>query len=129
MADLDIGSILSSLSSEDIDNLKNVANSILGGGEQNNNQPKHEAQNENNASNQNANIPKMDLSSLGLPDMSQFSSLLPLLSALNSHDEREDFICALKPLLSKERQQKADEAMKFIKLLGLIPLLREKGIM
>lgn len=129
MADLDIGSILSSLSSEDINNLKNVANSILGGAEQNNNQPKQETQNVNQNTSQNANIPKMDLSSLGLPDMSQFSSLLPLLSALNSHDEREDFICALKPLLSQERQQKADEAMKFIKLLGIIPLLREKGIM
>lgn len=128
MADLDIGSILSSLSSEDINNLKKVANSILGG-EQNNSQPEHEVHNENKNSQQKINIPKMDLSSLGLPDMSQFSSLLPLLSALNSHDEREDFICALKPLLSHERQQKADEAMKFIKLLGLIPLLKEKGIM
>lgn len=121
MADLDIGSILSSLSSEDINNLKNVANSILGGGE------KEEQKQE--APTQNVNAPKMDLSSLGLPDMSQFSNLLPLLSALNSHDEREDFICALKPLLSHERQQKADEAMKFIKLLGIIPLLKEKGIM
>ena len=70
-----------------------------------------------------------DLSSLGLPDMSQFSNLLPLLSALNSRDEREDFICALKPLLSDERRKKADEAMKFVKLLSIIPLLKEKGIM
>lgn len=128
MADLDIGSILSSLSSEDINNLKNVANSILGGGD-NNNQSHEENKNENQNLNQNMNIPKMDLSSLGLPDMSQFSNLLPLLSALNSHDDREDFICALKPLLSAERQQKADEAMKFIKLLSIIPLLKEKGIM
>jgi hypothetical protein len=54
---------------------------------------------------------------------------LPLLSQLNSRDEREDFICALKPLLSRERQKKADEAMKFIKLLSVLPLLKEKGIM
>ncbi|MBE6749255.1 MAG: hypothetical protein E7557_08535 [Ruminococcaceae bacterium] len=122
MADLDIGSILSSLSNEDIANLKNVANSILGGGKAEENKPPQQETQKNN-------VPKPDLSSLGLPDMSQFSSLLPLLSALNSHDEREDFICALKPLLSEERQQKADEAMKFIKLLSIIPLLREKGIM
>ena len=123
MADLDIGSILSSLSNEDIANLKNVASSILGGGKGEENKPPPQKETPKN------NIPKPDLNSLGLPDMSQFSSLLPLLSALNSHDEREDFICALKPLLSEERQQKADEAMEFIKLLSIIPLLKEKGIM
>ena len=124
MADLDISSILSSLSSEDINNLKTMANSILGG-EKKEEPERNEAQ--KNPDNGNFKMP--DLSSLGLPDMSQFSNLLPLLSQLNSHDEREDFICALKPLLSDERRRKADEAMKFIKLLSIIPLLKEKGIM
>ena len=126
MADLDIGSILSSLSSEDINNLKNMANSILGGNNTNNEntKPPEEPKTSNNSS-----TPFPDLSSLGLPDMSQFSALLPLLSQLNSHDEREDFIYALKPLLSKERQRKADESIKFIKLLSIIPLLKEKGLM
>lgn len=124
MADLDIGSILSSLSSEDINNLKNVANSILGG--ENSQEPERKEPKKNN---DNGDFKMPDLSSLGLPDMSQFSNLLPLLSALNSRDEREDFICALKPLLSDERRKKADEAMKFVKLLSIIPLLKEKGIM
>ena len=124
MADLDIGSILSSLSSEDINNLKNVANSILGG---ENSQEQERKEPSKNKGNDDFKMP--DLSSLGLPDMSQFANLLPLLTQLNSHDEREDFICALKPLLSDERRKKADEAMKFVKLLSIIPLLREKGIM
>lgn len=124
MADLDIGSILSSLSSEDIKNLKNVANSILGGEKPQEPEKQEPVKNLNNS-----DFKMPDLSGLGLPDMSQFSNLLPLLSALNSHDEREDFICALKPLLSDERRRKADEAMKFMKLLSLIPLLKEKGIM
>ena len=124
MADLDIGSILSSLSSEDINNLKNVANSILGGENSQEQERKEHPKNKDNA-----DFKMPDLSSLGLPDMSQFSNLLPLLSALNSRDEREDFICALKPLLSDERRKKADEAMKFVKLLSIIPLLKEKGIM
>ena len=124
MADLDISSILSSLSSDDINNLKNMANSILGG------EKKEEPErNELLKNSDNGNFKMPDLSSLGLPDMSQFSNLLPLLSQLNSHDEREDFISALKPLLSDERRRKADEAMKFIKLLSIIPLLKEKGIM
>ena len=124
MADLDIGSILSSLSSEDINNLKNVANSILRGENSQEQERKEPTKN-----NDNGDFKMPDLSSLGLPDMSQFSNLLPLLSALNSRDEREDFICALKPLLSDERRKKADEAMKFVKLLSIIPLLKEKGIM
>jgi hypothetical protein len=126
MADLDIGSILSSLSSEDINNLKNMANSILGGNNSNTetNKPPEENKTQNQGS-----APFPDLSALGLPDMSQFSALLPLLSAFNTHDDREDFIYALKPLLSKERQRKADESIKFIKLLSIIPLLKEKGLM
>ena len=123
MADLDIGGILSSLSSEDINNLKNVANSILGG--ENSQEPERK---EPQMKSNNSDFKMPDLSSLGLPDMSQFANLLPLLTQLNSHDEREDFICALKPLLAEERKKKADEAMKFVKLLSIIPLLREKGI-
>ena len=122
MADLDINGILSSLSAEDINNLKNVANSILGGNSESSENPP-----EKNAKQSNSPLP--DLSTLGLPDMSVFQNLLPLLSALNSHDEREDFIYALKPLLSDGRRKKADEAVKFIKLLSLIPLLKEKGLM
>ena len=83
-----------------------MANSILGGNNSNTetNKPPEENKTQNKGS-----APFPDLSSLGLPDMSQFSALLPLLSQLNSHDEREDFIYALKPLLSKERRRKADE--------------------
>jgi hypothetical protein len=125
MADLDIGSILSSLSSEDINNLKNVANSILGGEKTEQSEKKENKENKESST----NFKAPDFSSMGLPDMSVFENLVPLLSKLNSRDEREDFIYALKPLLSNERQQKADEAMKFIKLLSIIPLLKEKGIM
>lgn len=124
MSDFDLNSILSSLSNDDINNLKNIANSILGDDKKENSQKDN-----SNETTNNSNIPNLDLSSLGLPDMSQFSNLLPLLSALNTHDSREDFLFALKPLLSKERQKKTDEAMKFIKLLSLIPLLKEKGLM
>ena len=69
------------------------------------------------------------LSGLGMPDLSQLASLAPILQAFNSHDERLDFINALKPLLSEERRHKADEAMKLVKLLSVLPLLRERGIM
>ena len=70
-----------------------------------------------------------NLGNLGMPDLSQLSAIVPILQAFNSQDERLDFINALKPLLSEERQKKADEATKLVKLMSVLPLLRERGIM
>jgi hypothetical protein len=64
-----------------------------------------------------------------MPDLSQLSQLLPIFQALNTKDERMDFINALRPLLSDDKKKKADEAMKLVRLLSVIPLLRERGIM
>ena len=68
-------------------------------------------------------------SKTGFPDLSVLSRLAPLLSELGKKDERADFIAALKPLLSEPRQHKADEAVKIIKLMSLVPLLKEQGIL
>lgn len=123
MADFDINSLLNSLSAEDMENIKKVASDILGNAGENREKPKEEKQPVGNANFADG------LSGLGMPDLSQLSSLAPILQAFNSHDERLDFINALKPLLSEERRQKADEAMKLVKLLSVLPLLRERGIM
>ncbi len=123
MADFDISSILNSLSAEDIENIKKAASGFLGNMGESQEKPKEKKQ-ENNG------MPFPDgLSGLGMPDLSQLASLAPVLQAFNSHDERLDFINALKPLLSEERRHKADEAMKLVKLLSVLPLLRERGIM
>lgn len=128
MADFDISSILNSLSAEDIENIKKAASGFLGNmgetQEKNKEEKPKEKKQENNG------MPFSDgLSGLGMPDLSQLASLAPILQAFNSHDERLDFINALKPLLSEERRHKADEAMKLVKLLSVLPLLRERGIM
>ena len=118
MADFDIGAILNSLSPEDIENIKSVASGFMGG---------TEAKKEPQAQKSIPDIP--DLSGLGMPDLSQLSALVPVLQAFNKPDERLEFINALKPLLSHERQHKADEAMKLVRLVSVLPLLRERGIM
>ncbi len=133
MADFDLGAILNSLTPDDIENLKQTAASVLGG--KNIEPPKKEPEIKNNKQEQNQ--PQLDdllknlgsLSGLGMPDLSQLSAIVPILQAFNSHDERLDFINALKPLLSEERQKKADEATKLVKLMSVLPLLRERGIM
>lgn len=125
MADFDINSILNSLSQEDIENIKKTAEGIFGGAAE---PQKVESNAQNQNSDQGENI-LTGLSGLGMPDLSQLSALAPILQAFNSHDERLDFINALKPLLSQERRKKADEAMKMVRLLSVIPLLRDKGLM
>ena len=124
MADFDINAILNSLSPQDIENIKQAASGIFGN--QENSEPtktKTESKNENK-------MPFPDgLSGLGMPDLSLISQLAPVFNAFNSQDERVEFINALKPLLSVERRSKADEAMKLVKLMSVLPLLRERGIM
>ena len=121
MADFDISSILNSLSAQDIENIKKAASGIFGDSEKANNDQNQKEQ---------TKAPNLDgESGLGMPDLSILSSLAPIFQAFNSNDERVDFINALKPLLSQERQQKADEAMKLVKLMSVLPLLKERGIM
>ena len=50
--------------------------------------------------------------------------LTTVAKALNQEDDRTKFIAALKPLLSEERRQRADEAMRFLRLMDTLPLLK-----
>lgn len=122
MADFDINSILQSLSPEDMDNIKNLASEFLGNAsapKEKEEQPKMEA-----------NLPDLSkLSGMGMPDLSQLTAILPILQSFNKPDSRLDFINALKPLLSESRQRKADEAMNLLRLMSVIPLLRERGML
>lgn len=131
MADFDLNSILGSLSAEDMENLKKTAAELLGNM---NVSPKPERQKaeEGKDTGKKADNPQSILNSLGdlgMPDLSQLSALAPILQAVNCNDERVEFINALRPLLSDNRKKKADEAMKLVKLLSVIPLLQERGIM
>lgn len=47
----------------------------------------------------------------------------------SENDPRCRLIAALKPMLSGERQRKADEAMKIIRLIDMIPALSESGLL
>ena len=62
--------------------------------------------------------------------MEQLDMLMKVGSALNSRgeDERSRLLLALKPHLSGERQVKVDRAIKLLKLIEILPLLRESGL-
>ena len=53
----------------------------------------------------------------------------PLLASANREDGSTRLLAALRPLLGEARQKKLDEAAKILKLLHLLPLLKESGVL
>lgn len=126
-----INDIISSLSADDINMLKDVASSILG----ENQQP--QAQNDsngtvnsllsngvNNSQNQSINA----LANLGINanDFNMMMKAKSLFDKMNSATNKNtDLIMALKPHLSPEHQAKADTAIKILRLFEILPLLKD----
>ncbi len=116
---MDISQIFSSLSAEDMKNLQDMASSLMSntnasGNEQPSTRPTKQEQ-------ENA---------LGGIDLNTLGNMASMLSAFsnNSNDPRCQLILSLKPLLSEERQRRADEAIRIIKLMDMLPMLRGTGI-
>lgn len=104
-----IADILSSLSAEDMENLKSTAESIFGS------QQTKEKQEESTNNG-------FDIGSMLDPAM--FAKMAQIIGALNSDGgKRCKLIEALKPNLSAKRRKKADEAMQILKLLELLPMI------
>ena len=125
-----INDIISNLTPDDINMLKGVASSILGEGAPENTQSTTQnssAQNLNNNQNNNQNA-LQSLNSLGLNGL-DFNMIMKAKSIFdkmnNTPNKNVDLIMALKPHLRPETQNKADQALKIIKLFEVLPLLRE----
>ena len=61
-------------------------------------------------------------------DMNMIMKLQQMMGKFNSHDKNTDLIMALKPHLKPERQSKADDAIKIMRLISLLPLLKDSGL-
>ena len=96
----DLASLINSISPEEMEQLKDVASSIA---------PQLTGENVNISS----PVP---------------SSLTRIMQNINSRDDKTELIKALKPFLSTEKQRRADEAVRLLKLMRIIPLLRELNI-
>lgn len=92
------------MSEDDIKQLQDTASAIFGGGQKS----------ETNETKNNASM---------LSDIGKIGSML------SGNDERTAFVEAMKPLLSEDRQQRADEVIKILRLIRLIPVLRESGLL
>jgi len=61
--------------------------------------------------------------------LSMISKIAPLLSAVKEEDPSTKLLQALRPLLNEKRKNKLDESMKIFKIIKILPLLKEKGIL
>ncbi len=112
-----IEAIMSSISAEDMESLSKMAGELLGG------IPKEEPKKE---------PPKTSFDTNNLfssIDPASMMKIMNILNKLNSapSDPRCNFLESLKPLLSEKRQHKADEAIKMLQLMSMLPYLQSLG--
>ena len=65
----------------------------------------------------------------GMPDLATLTRLLPLLSGMGQENEDTCLLNALRPYLHGERERRLEETMNLLKMLRLLPLLQEQGIL
>lgn len=113
-----LNDIIASLSSDDINMLKGVASSILG----------EEASGSGNNAPVEEKAPQNALSSLGFngDDFNMMMKAKGIFDRMNkTSNKNTDLILALKPHLSPENRNKADTAIRILKMFEILPLLKD----
>lgn len=64
-----------------------------------------------------------------MPDMSQIMGLMNLLQEARVDDENICFLNALRPLLNEERRPRVDKAVRLLRLMNMLPAIRESGLL
>ncbi len=107
---MDIGDILSQLSEEDMENLRQAAAGLFD------------------------SAPAEEETAGSMPDLGDLlnnaellGKITAVMNAMNRRDPRSELIAALKPLLTEKRRKKADEAAQIMKLMDILPLLGKTG--
>ena len=60
--------------------------------------------------------------------MSALTKFAPMISGFSEDDDVSRLLHALRPFLSEEKQQKLDRARRLMKLVRIIPLIKDSGI-
>lgn len=61
-------------------------------------------------------------------DLGSIAKIAGLLGAAGKTGNDERLLLALKPLLREENQKKVDTALRLLKLISLLPILKESGL-
>lgn len=62
-------------------------------------------------------------------ELASLSALAPLITMGQQEDDSTRLLSALRPLLSAEKQDKLDKALKMLRLMRMIPFIKESGIL
>lgn len=106
-----IGNIIGSMSEEDIESLKGVAQAMFSSAEKPKEPPKPEP-------------PKEQPFGFDFSSFSKIASIMNILSS-EQKDPRSDLLKALKPMLSDDKKQRVDEALKMLQLFAILPKIKE----
>lgn len=140
-----INDIIAGLTPGDIEMLKGVASSILGGtgssGQNNSQAPQQQQFNQpppvqqqvrdvsntiQQAQNMGNLINGLEGLNFGKADFEMMMKAKAIFDKMNStHNKNVDLIQALKPHLSPQTRDKADQAMKILRLFEVLPMLKE----
>lgn len=61
--------------------------------------------------------------------MGKLGALAPLLSMSSREDDSTRLLQALRPLLSHERQERLDRALKMLRIMRMIPTIKDSGLL
>lgn len=129
MDNVNINDILSSLSNEDIEMLKGVAGSILN---QSDTQSSAQQQKPLQSTSQSAPQDRQSLPpqinglNFNSDDFAMIMKAKSIFDRMNKTlSKNADLINALKPHLSEQSRQKADQAIRILKLFDMLPYLKD----
>lgn len=129
MDNVNINDILSSLSNEDIEMLKGVAGSILN---QSDTQSSAQQQKPPQSTPQSAPQDRQSLPpqinglNFNSDDFTMIMKAKSIFDRMNKTSSKNaDLINALKPHLSEQSRQKADQAIRILKLFDMLPYLKD----
>jgi len=75
-----------------------------------------------------AKMPKIDRLKILYNELMNIMSIVSKLNTKND-DARTNLLAALKPHLSEPKREKVDTAIKILRLLELLPILKESGVL
>lgn len=64
----------------------------------------------------------------GSPELQMMARLAPLLSGMKGEDDNTRLLKSLRPFLSGDREERLDESIKIMRLMKILPLLREQDL-
>lgn len=129
MDNVNINDILSSLSNDDIEMLKGVAGSILNQSDtQSSAQQQKPPQStpQSTSQDQQSLPPQINGLNFNSDDFAMIMKAKSIFDRMNKTSSKNaDLINALKPHLSEQSRQKADQAIRILKLFDMLPYLKD----